>query len=458
MPIHSVRLPGLVAHQEVILGDVGQTLTIRHDSIDRESFMPGVLLAVRNVGRPARVADGGPRARPVALVAVTDHAAERFRQRVRGTLDPKAEITARVSQRVPGRQHAAGRPRDARRARPRRPRACLRLPPRRPARRARRRHAVGAGRRRARPAPVHRRARRVGPPPRCAACVLAARRPSLTLAACGDDGMSTEEYRADGQEGLPRRREGDRGGSSSPRARRPRRSSTTSSACSTPTRRRPTRFDELDPPEDLEKPHDDVLAANRDGGEDRPRGHPPSSRAGEDAREVLQSSTSRAAASCGRALERGRRAPRRPRVRSAVPAAGVASRPMGFMDKAKKLADQAQTKLDEVQKQFNESQQLGLEPGRRRRPGGRVRPARPPDRQALRRRATEPRRSRAMRSRRPRRRPPADKTPHVGRGARRLAHPGRPARRQLAEAVAAAAPPPSGGSGHEQRRPARRIA
>jgi 4-hydroxy-tetrahydrodipicolinate reductase len=50
VPIHSVRLPGLVAHQEVILGDVGQTLTIRHDSIDRESFMPGVLLAIRRVG------------------------------------------------------------------------------------------------------------------------------------------------------------------------------------------------------------------------------------------------------------------------------------------------------------------------------------------------------------------------------------------------------------------------
>jgi 4-hydroxy-tetrahydrodipicolinate reductase len=49
VPIHSVRLPGLVAHQEVILGDVGQTLTIRHDSIDRLSFMPGVLLAVRKV-------------------------------------------------------------------------------------------------------------------------------------------------------------------------------------------------------------------------------------------------------------------------------------------------------------------------------------------------------------------------------------------------------------------------
>jgi 4-hydroxy-tetrahydrodipicolinate reductase len=50
VPIHSVRLPGLVAHQEVILGDIGQTLTIRHDSIDRLSFMPGVLLAIRRVG------------------------------------------------------------------------------------------------------------------------------------------------------------------------------------------------------------------------------------------------------------------------------------------------------------------------------------------------------------------------------------------------------------------------
>jgi 4-hydroxy-tetrahydrodipicolinate reductase len=48
--IHSVRLPGIVANQEVILGSVGQTLTIRHDTIDRTSFMPGVLLAVRKVG------------------------------------------------------------------------------------------------------------------------------------------------------------------------------------------------------------------------------------------------------------------------------------------------------------------------------------------------------------------------------------------------------------------------
>lgn len=50
VPIHSVRLPGLVAHQEVILGGVGETLTIRHDSLSRESFMPGVLMAVKAVG------------------------------------------------------------------------------------------------------------------------------------------------------------------------------------------------------------------------------------------------------------------------------------------------------------------------------------------------------------------------------------------------------------------------
>ncbi len=49
VPIHSVRLPGLVAHQEVIFGGVGETLTIRHDSLDRESFMPGVVLACRRV-------------------------------------------------------------------------------------------------------------------------------------------------------------------------------------------------------------------------------------------------------------------------------------------------------------------------------------------------------------------------------------------------------------------------
>lgn len=49
VPIHSVRLPGLVAHQQVMLGGPGETLTIRHDTTDRISFMPGVLLAVRQV-------------------------------------------------------------------------------------------------------------------------------------------------------------------------------------------------------------------------------------------------------------------------------------------------------------------------------------------------------------------------------------------------------------------------
>jgi 4-hydroxy-tetrahydrodipicolinate reductase len=48
--VHSVRLPGLVAHQEVLLGTIGEALTIRHDSFDRASFMPGVLMAVRAVG------------------------------------------------------------------------------------------------------------------------------------------------------------------------------------------------------------------------------------------------------------------------------------------------------------------------------------------------------------------------------------------------------------------------
>ncbi len=49
VPIHSIRLPGFVASQEVIFGGVGQTLTLRHDSLDRSSFMPGVLLAIRKV-------------------------------------------------------------------------------------------------------------------------------------------------------------------------------------------------------------------------------------------------------------------------------------------------------------------------------------------------------------------------------------------------------------------------
>lgn len=58
MRIHSVRLPGLVAHQEVIFGGLGQTLSIRHDSISRESFMPGVLLAIRKVMNLKKVVYG----------------------------------------------------------------------------------------------------------------------------------------------------------------------------------------------------------------------------------------------------------------------------------------------------------------------------------------------------------------------------------------------------------------
>ncbi len=50
VPIHSVRLPGLVAHQEVLFGDEGQLLTIRHDTLSREAFVPGVLLALERLG------------------------------------------------------------------------------------------------------------------------------------------------------------------------------------------------------------------------------------------------------------------------------------------------------------------------------------------------------------------------------------------------------------------------
>ena len=59
--VHGVRLPGMLAHQEVLFGGPGQTLTIRHDSTDRSSFMPGVLLAIRAVaGRPGLTAGLDP--------------------------------------------------------------------------------------------------------------------------------------------------------------------------------------------------------------------------------------------------------------------------------------------------------------------------------------------------------------------------------------------------------------
>ena len=72
--VHSVRLAGLVAHQEVLFGGTGETLTIRHDSLDRASFMPGVLLAVRGIGslpaRPHRGAGGSAR---TGLGVPSDH-------------------------------------------------------------------------------------------------------------------------------------------------------------------------------------------------------------------------------------------------------------------------------------------------------------------------------------------------------------------------------------------------
>ncbi len=56
--MHSVRLPGLVAHQEVILGGRGQTLSVRHDTTDRTSFMPGMLLAIKAIGSRAGLTVG----------------------------------------------------------------------------------------------------------------------------------------------------------------------------------------------------------------------------------------------------------------------------------------------------------------------------------------------------------------------------------------------------------------
>jgi 4-hydroxy-tetrahydrodipicolinate reductase len=179
VPIHSVRLPGLVAHQEVVLGDVGQTLTIRHDSIDRESFMPGVLIACRRVGElpdPVTVGhstccgrrrpDRGhrPRGRPLPPARARDARPQGRDHGARRTRVAGRELQARP----------AGAARDRRRARPRGPAARLRLPARPPAGRARRRDAVGEGGGLAGASAVHRRPRPVGSAPSCADC----RRPS----------------------------------------------------------------------------------------------------------------------------------------------------------------------------------------------------------------------------------------------------------------------------------------
>ncbi len=57
IPVHSVRLPGLLAHQEVMFGGLGQVLTIRHDALDRQAFMPGVLLGIRTIGEHLGLVD-----------------------------------------------------------------------------------------------------------------------------------------------------------------------------------------------------------------------------------------------------------------------------------------------------------------------------------------------------------------------------------------------------------------
>jgi hypothetical protein len=93
-PIHSVRLPGLVAHQEVLFGGVGETLSIRHDSSSRESFMPGVLLAIRRVGCSIAQASG--------LRSGLDQkglpAVEEFETAVRGDVQHPAEpVSGRLS-------------------------------------------------------------------------------------------------------------------------------------------------------------------------------------------------------------------------------------------------------------------------------------------------------------------------------------------------------------------------
>ncbi len=58
VPVHAIRLPGLLAHQEVVFGNAGEVLQIRHDTTDRSAFLPGVLLAIRNIGEMAGVTVG----------------------------------------------------------------------------------------------------------------------------------------------------------------------------------------------------------------------------------------------------------------------------------------------------------------------------------------------------------------------------------------------------------------
>ena len=100
MHVHSVRLPGLVAHQEVIFGLQGETLSIRHDSLDRASFMPGVLLAVRRVaelpgltvglGSCSGSEGGGARDSRCSPSQSIGSQPRVTRARVRGTSSPKS--------------------------------------------------------------------------------------------------------------------------------------------------------------------------------------------------------------------------------------------------------------------------------------------------------------------------------------------------------------------------------
>ena len=160
VPIHSVRLPGIVADQDVILGDVAQTLTIRHVTTDRTSFMPGVLLAIRRVAELPESPIVGLEHAAVALVAVTDHAVERYLPARARRARPAAGDRRRAC-RARARRRAASSRASAARVLVRdleRPDARLRLHGGPPARRADRRDAVGGGRGRRGAAALHRRA------------------------------------------------------------------------------------------------------------------------------------------------------------------------------------------------------------------------------------------------------------------------------------------------------------
>ena len=110
VPIHSVRLPGLVAHQEVILGGPGETLTIRHDTTSREAFVPGVLLALDRLSGPAARAHGG--ARGAALTMPLEFVDRRPDDRGRRCDRQRRQLEPARWRRRRRRDPRAGRPRD----------------------------------------------------------------------------------------------------------------------------------------------------------------------------------------------------------------------------------------------------------------------------------------------------------------------------------------------------------